>query len=303
MDQIIGIQRAIDYIEAHLTDEIDYAAAAAQSFSSSYHFQRMFSILCGFTLGEYIRNRRLTLAGVELASEGTKVIDIALKYGYESPDSFAKAFRKFHGILPSEVRTGGKNLRSFSRLCLKISLEGGNTMDYRIETKPEMHFTGFKRGFTGTPAKRAEQECDFYLKTRTNQYILKGMYHDYDNEYNIITGFGDDGYDFYIAARHEEELTNDNLTKELGEEDAKRFESITVPEQLYLICETERTKYPTMLTEELRKQAVSEWLPSQGYELADAPEIALVHWFFKKGDNALNNSRYIELWLPITKTE
>lgn len=96
MDWIKGMQKAIDYIEEHLTETIDYEVVAAQSFSSSYHFQRVFSILCGFTMGEYIRNRRLSLAGQELASSDAKVIDVAFKYGYESPDGFAKAFQKFH---------------------------------------------------------------------------------------------------------------------------------------------------------------------------------------------------------------
>ena len=146
MDWIYGIQRALDYVEEHLTEEIDYETVAAQSFSSSYHFQRVFSILCGFTLGEYIRNRRLSLAGAELAAGGVKVIDIALKYGYESPDSFAKAFQKFHGIPPSAARNGGL-LQNFSRLVLKISLEGGSAMKYRIEEKPEMILTGYKRHF------------------------------------------------------------------------------------------------------------------------------------------------------------
>ena len=79
MDWIIGMQKAIDYIEDNLTESIDYEKIAAQSFSSSYHFQRVFSILCGFTLGEYIRNRRLSLAGTELAASDAKIMDIALK--------------------------------------------------------------------------------------------------------------------------------------------------------------------------------------------------------------------------------
>lgn len=116
MDWIIGLQKAIDYIENNLTDTIDYEKVAAQSYSSSYHFQRVFSILCGFTIGEYIRNRRLSLAGSELATSDAKVIDVALKYGYESPDSFAKAFQKFHGILPSQARNDGSKLKTFSRL-------------------------------------------------------------------------------------------------------------------------------------------------------------------------------------------
>ena len=93
MDWITGMQKAIDYIESNLTEEIDYGKVAAESFSSSYHFQRVFSILCGYTLGEYIRLRRLSLAGTELATGKEKVIDIALKYGYDSPDSFSKAFQ------------------------------------------------------------------------------------------------------------------------------------------------------------------------------------------------------------------
>ena len=151
MDWICGIQNAINYIENHLTDEIDYEEVAKQSFSSGYHFQRIFGILCGYTLGEYIRLRRLSLAGAELANTKTKVIDIALKYRYDSPDSFAKAFQKFHGMLPSQARNNGSNLKSFSRLVLKFSLEGGTVMNYRIEEKEEMILTGYKRHFRAFP--------------------------------------------------------------------------------------------------------------------------------------------------------
>ena len=112
MDWIDGLQKSIDYIETHLTETIDYDTVAAQCYSSSYHFQRVFSIMCGFSLGEYIRNRRLSLAGAELATGKTKVIDVALKYGYESPDSFAKAFQKFHGILPSQAQMNGNLLKT-----------------------------------------------------------------------------------------------------------------------------------------------------------------------------------------------
>ena len=144
MDWITGMQKAIDYIEEHLTEPIDYEAVAARCFSSSYHFQRVFSILCGFTVGDYIRNRRLSLAGAELATSDIKVIDAALKYGYESPDSFAKAFQKFHGVLPSQARKNSENLQSFSRLVLEFSMKGGASMNYRIEQKPKMILTGYK---------------------------------------------------------------------------------------------------------------------------------------------------------------
>ncbi len=299
MDWITGMQKAIDYIEEHLTEDIDYEKVAAESFSSSYHFQRVFSILCGYTLGEYIRLRSLSLAGAELATSKNKVIDIALKYGYDSPDSFAKAFQKFHGITPSQARADGNMLKSFSRLSIKISLEGGSTMNYRIEEKPRIVFTGFKRRFTGTPAHRIEQEQDFHLQTRLNQYALKGLTRDLDTTYSIMTNFADDGYDYYIAG-----ILNpfgaDDLEKELGE-DARRFEKIVVPGGTYLVCETERAQYPVELTEELRRRMVSEWLPSSDYKLAEAPEIAVNHWFFKREDKTVNSSRYIELWIPIEK--
>ena len=113
-------------------------------------------------------------------------------------------------------------------------------MNYKVEKKPQMIFTGYKRRFTGTPAERMSQESDFYVSTRANQQILKGLSHDCDTGYNIISGYDDEGYDFCIASVLDEWVTN-NLDKELGTEDAKRFEKIIVPEGLYLICETERT--------------------------------------------------------------
>lgn len=132
MDWIKGIQRAIDYTESHLTEKIDYDAVAKEAYSSLFHFQRVFSIMCGFSLGDYIRMRRLSLAADELRGSDDKVIDIALKYGYETPESFTRAFSRFHGITPTEARNGG-TVKSFSKLSVKLILTGGNEMNYRIE--------------------------------------------------------------------------------------------------------------------------------------------------------------------------
>ena len=99
-----GIRNAICYIEDHLTKDIDVNEIASKAFVSSFYFQKIFHVLCGFTVGEYIKNRRLTLAAQELCSTDIRVLDAALKYGYSSPDSFAKAFTKFHGITPSQAR-------------------------------------------------------------------------------------------------------------------------------------------------------------------------------------------------------
>ena len=100
MDWITGIQRALDYTEDHILDEVDYEQVAKEACSSVFHFQRMFTMLCGFTLGDYIRMRRLTIAAEELMRTNSKVIDIALRYGYDSPESFSRAFTRFHGLTP-----------------------------------------------------------------------------------------------------------------------------------------------------------------------------------------------------------
>ena len=300
MDWIVGFQKALDYIELHITEKIDYEEIAKISYSSSYHFQRVFSLLCGYTLGEYIRQRRLSLAGAELAHGKEKVIDIALKYGYDSPDSFAKAFSKFHGITPSEARRDGKMLKSFSRLSIQISLEGGQTMNYRIEEKEERIFTGYKRHFEGVPSERSQQEIDMFIETRGLQYILRGMTGQIETEYTLVGNIGDDGYDFYIAQLLPKDM-RENLGKNgyLEADFAKYFENIRVPKQTYAVFETERCPYPSMEHLDLRKQIASQWLPTSGYRLADAPEIVVYHWFRKPK----NKERYLELWIPIEKAE
>lgn len=299
MDWITGIQNAINYIEDHLTEELDYEAIARESFSSPFHFQRVFSILCGYTLGEYIRFRRLTLAGAELWSTREKVIDVAYKYGYESPESFAKAFQKFHGITPSQARGGGVTLRSFSRLSIKVTLEGGSMMNYKIEEKPAMLLTGYKRRFTGDPNDKGMQDHNFACENRVLQYILEGMCRQHDDTYQVLTNFGPDGYDFYFAYELPKWALED-FDEDLGEM-AKQFEHISIPAGLYLVCETERCMFPTELVDDLRRRAVSQWLPSSGYVLRDAPELGLIHWPFEEGNEAVNNSHYCEIWLPIVK--
>ncbi|MGF7143850.1 AraC family transcriptional regulator [Anaerotaenia torta] len=132
MDCIQSLQKAIDYMEEHIMDKISYEDVARQLYMSSYHFHRIFSMITGITANEYIRNRRLSMAGQELIMSDRKVIDIALKYGYESPESFTKAFSRFHGVTPNVARRSGTGLRSFNRLIIKIKLEGGTVMDYKI---------------------------------------------------------------------------------------------------------------------------------------------------------------------------
>lgn len=304
MDWITGLQKAIDYIEDNLTQTIDYEMAAAQSFSSSHHFQRVFCILCGFTVGEYIRRRRLSLAGTELATSDAKVIDVALKYGYESPDSFAKAFQKFHGILPSQARHGGSKLKSFSRLVLKFSLEGGTIMNYRIETKPQIELLGYKRHFEGTPydALRHKQEEEFFVSTRAHQWMLKGMSNDKLTYYCVLTNLDDDGYDFYISVTTDkyesDNLYNSDVTG-IDFMEKFQFEKISIPERNYVIFETGKQKMPIPEYFDIRRQIAAGWLFHEEYQMINAPELAVYHWGIAGG----YTDRTIEIWIPIEKTK
>ncbi|MBW9153882.1 AraC family transcriptional regulator [Clostridium estertheticum] len=135
MNFIRNLQKAIDYMEDHILEPITYEDVARYVYMSSYHFHRTFSLLTGITANEYIRNRRLSMAGQELSISDAKVIDIALKYAYDSPESFTKAFVRFHGITPNVARRAGVKLKSFNRLLIKIKLEGGTVVDYRIEKR------------------------------------------------------------------------------------------------------------------------------------------------------------------------
>lgn len=141
-----GLQSALNYIEEHLTDEVDVHDVAARAYVSAFHFQRIFSALCGMPLGEYVRFRRLTLAAQDM-TRGMKVIDAAVKYGYDSPDAFARAFRRFHGVLPSQATQPGVTLRSLAPMSICDQMEGGIVMDYQIVEKEAFSVVGFQRHF------------------------------------------------------------------------------------------------------------------------------------------------------------
>jgi AraC family transcriptional regulator len=170
LDWISGIQKAVDYVEVHITEELDFCEIAKQAYSSSFHFQRVFSILCGFTLGDYIRMRRLSLAGSELASSDVRILDIAVKYGYDTQESFSRAFTRFHGVSPSLARSGA-NLKSFSRLSVKLILDGGNMMDYRIETRDMFKIVCKKIGVSCKKELTTADISDFWRQCRIDGTI------------------------------------------------------------------------------------------------------------------------------------
>ncbi len=146
-DLSYGLQRAIDYIEENLCDELEISKIAARAYLSPFYFQRVFNAVCGLTVGEYIRNRRLSRAGEELSYSTLKVIDVALKYGYDSPDSFSRAFTKFHGISPSSARENGAKIKSFAPIMINCDLKGGAIMNYKIVEKSAFTIMGKCRKF------------------------------------------------------------------------------------------------------------------------------------------------------------
>lgn len=170
MDFIQSMQHAIDYMEGHLLEPITYEEVAESVFMSSYHFHRTFSLLTGMTANEYIRNRRLSLAGQELTMSDCKVIDIALKYGYDTPESFTKAFARFHGTTPHSVKQSGAEMKLFNRLLIKIKLEGGMAMDYRIEKREPFTLLAMVKQFTNeTITETGNTEIpEFWTQSKAN---------------------------------------------------------------------------------------------------------------------------------------
>lgn len=128
MDWAERIQKTIDYIEDNLESKLDIDLLASKIYTSSFIFQRMFTMLCDCTIGEYIRNRRLTLAGYEVLNEECSILDIAVKYGYETNESFTRAFSRFHGVNPSAARKNKLSLNTFPRISVKSNLSGGKVM-------------------------------------------------------------------------------------------------------------------------------------------------------------------------------
>ncbi len=145
MDWLVRMNSAMEYIETNLADTISYDEIAHRACCSTYHFQRMFPFITGVTLSEYIRRRRLTLAAFELQTTGSKVIDVAMKYGYDSPEAFARAFKNLHGIMPISARDTGVSLKAYPRMSFHISIKGDVEMmiqDARVYAQTDVVFVG-----------------------------------------------------------------------------------------------------------------------------------------------------------------
>ncbi|MEE0065014.1 MAG: AraC family transcriptional regulator [Acutalibacteraceae bacterium] len=287
MDWITGISKAIDYIEEHITEPTDYARAAKEACSSPFNFQRVFALLCGYTLGDYVRMRRLTLAGEELLSTDAKVIDVALKYGYDSPESFSRAFTRFHGVSPSAVRKGAA-IRSFSRICVKLILTGGSIMEYRIEKKQAAKIICRRREFTKPGDDYTNREIpEFWNECGRDGSIQKlcGYIKDSAQFKGLLgvcfsTEMTDSGFPYGIGAEYD------------GESDPQDFEIVEIPAYTYAVF-TVRGKMPDAFRETYRK-ICTEFFPQSGYEYGNGVEIEV----YPSAD--VQNPDYTcEIWIAV----
>ena len=291
MEWISGIQRAIDYIESHLTDEIDFESAAREAYSSSFHFQRVFSILCGITLGDYIRMRRLSLAASDIANTDEKVIDIALKYGYDSPESFTRAFSRFHGVTPSEAKRGAA-VKSFTRLSVKLSLTGGTTMNYRIEKKDAFKLICKRKQVTKPENATATEDISAFWNDCSKDGTMAKILGYFPKEPTLkgLLGvcFSSDmdanRFPYGIGVEYDgRPLSDDSL------------EVVDIPAHTYAVFEC-RGKMPDAFAETYSK-IVTEFFPQNPrYEYGNGIEFEVY-----PSDDVSNPNYYCEIWVAVNE--
>jgi AraC family transcriptional regulator len=288
MEWIKGIQRALDYVEAHLQEEIDYEAAAKEACSSAFHFQRVFRILCGFSLGDYIRMRRLSLAASDLAVTSDKVIDIALKYGYDTPESFTRAFTRFHGITPTEARRGG-TVRSFSRLSVKLILTGGSMMDYRMERLDAFRVVCKRKTVEKPEGEGPAEEISAFWDTCTADGSIRKLTRYFPKEPRLKGLLG-----ICYSAETEENTFPYGIGVEYdGREVEDGLEVIEIPAHTYAVF-TCRGKMPEAFAKTYRK-IVTEFFP-QNDRYEHVPEIELEVY---PSDKVSDPDYVCEIWIAV----
>ena len=289
MDSLKNMNDAMKYIEENLTNEIDFKMVAMVAHCSEYHFKRMFSFLAGITLSEYIRRRRLSLAAFELNISNIKIIDIAIKYGYNSPDSFTRAFQHLHGVTPSEARNNGQQLKAYPLMTFQLSIRGGREMNYRIEQKEAFNivgimkrvpiiFEGENQGITEMWKSLTMEKID-QLKKLSNVEPL-GMI-------QASTNFSE--------GRMEEKGELDQyIGVATTQEFPEQLSKLEVPALTWVIFESTGS-FPSTL-QETWGRIYSEWFPSSSYQVTVGPEILSI-----KTKDLTSPSVKSEIWIPVLK--
>ncbi|WP_308634377.1 AraC family transcriptional regulator [Paenibacillus silvisoli] len=289
MHMLEALNRALDYLEEHLADEIDMTEIERLALCSEFHFKKMFAFLAGIPLNEYIRRRRLTLAAFELSDSGARIIDIAVKYGYGSPDAFTRAFASLHGLTPTEARSKGQTLKAYPRMSFQLTVKGGNEMKYRIEEKEAFRIAGMMKRvpivFNGVNPEIAAMwgsltgEIIAELKALSN-IDPKGII-------SASTNFSEErmeekgALDHYIGA-----------ATTLACPDS--FASLEVPAGTWAVFEAVGP-FPDTL-QQIWGRIYAEWFPSSNYEQVNGPEL-----LWNESKDTSSPAFRSEIWIPVKK--
>lgn len=284
------MNQALDYIEEHLTDEIDEKQIEKITGTSIYHFRRLFSFLSGMSLGEYIRNRKLSNATFDLLDEDNSVTEIAFKYGYGSVDGFSRAYKEWSGFSPSEVKKQ-KSLKSFPKLSFQLTIQGGMTMDYRIENKEPFKIVGVKKRvpiqFEGVNQEILKLAKSITAEQRKKLHEIANM--EPNRPVNVSFNFDDDWLEEKGSLDH---MIGFLTTKEM---DFGEFDVLEVPALTWAIF-TSQGPFPQHMQDTMAK-IYAEWLPSSDYELVEAPGISYT------GDLSDLQNVYSEIWVAVKKKD
>lgn len=291
MDWQARLNRALDRIEAGIEGELSWAEVAREANCSLFHFMRMFEVVAGVGAAEYLRRRRLSRAAGELAGGGARVIDLALRYGYETPEAFSKAFRREFGMSPTEAREPGATLRTWPRLTVSIVLKGSEAMEYRIENRPAF-------GITGLPLEVSVVDGRNYVEIPAfwKRLMEDGSYAALWKCALAKHGFGVMG----VCAGDMDEK-RESFTYLVGiESPAERAGlppgcvDLAVGAHSWAVFPS-RGPLPGAI-QAVWKRIMAEWFPGAGYEHADAPDLEV----YSAGD-ASSADYYSEIWIPVVK--
>ena len=284
MEWIYCLNRAMNYIEEHLQDEIKYEEVAQLACCSTYHFQRMFAYMANIPLSEYIRRRRMTMAAVQLQSTDIKIVNLALSYGYESPTAFNRAFQSIHGVTPSKARQEGIGLKAYPPISFNLSIKGDVEMNYRIETKEAFRIVGISAPLHQELEKNFEVVPMMWQKAAMTGIIPK-LGQMMNGELNGILG---------VSACNEREQCKYFIAVTSDAPLDESLEEYIVPTATWAIFYGEGTMPDSI--QDLEKRIVTEWLPSSGYEYGNAPDIEV----YLSPDP--QNAKF-EVWIPVLKKE
>jgi len=291
MDSLSSMNKALAYIEENLTEDIDFGEVSRIAHCSEYHFRRMFSFLSGIGLSEYIRRRRLTLAALDLKDANLRVIDVAVKYGYDSADSFSRAFYSMHGILPSEARSENTQLVAYPRMTFQLSIKGGCEMNYRIVEKRAFKIVGFKKRVP-IMFKGINPEIEKMAELLTPEVIkkLKALS-------NVVpTGIINASTNFSEGRMEERGELDHYIGVVTTSEETAGFDVLETEAGTWAVFES-IGPFPETL-QNVWGRIYSEWFPTSGYEARKGPEI-----LWNENPDTGNPKYRSEIWIPVRKKE